>query len=76
MGTSRGGRGGACQNLDSDVRPTFLGLKFGQILFFWAGKFLSYFLGFRKFSANFLGLPILVSNTWIFSMKNTQYWKT
>ena len=35
MGTSRGGGGGgACQNLDSDVRPTFLGLKFGQILFF------------------------------------------
>ena len=33
-----------------------MGLKFGQILFFWVGKFFSYFSGFRKISAIFLGL--------------------
>ena len=27
-------QGGTCQNFDRDARPTFLGLKFGQILFF------------------------------------------
>ena len=27
-------RGGTCQNFDRDARPIFLGLKFGQILFF------------------------------------------
>ena len=52
----RGGGGGTCQNLDRDARPIFLGLKFGQILFFWVGNFFSYFSGFRKISANFLGL--------------------
>ena len=51
----------------------FLGLKFGQILFFWIGKFFSYFSGFRKISAifwgltnfqlSFLSLPIFVSHT-------------
>ena len=65
-------RGGGAQNFDRDARPTFLGLKFGQILFFWVGKFFSYFLGFEKFllffgsdkfSAIFLGLPIFVSHT-------------
>ena len=30
-----------------------MGLKFGQILFFWVGKFFSYFSGFRKISATF-----------------------
>ena len=30
----RGGGGGTCQNFDRDARPVFLGLKFGQILFF------------------------------------------
>ena len=34
----------------------FLGLKFGQILFFWVGKFFNYFSGFRKISAIFWGL--------------------
>ena len=43
-------------DFDRDARPIFLGLKFGQILFFWVGKFLSYFSGFRKISATFLGL--------------------
>ena len=65
--------GGTCQNFDRDARPTFLGLKFGQILFFWVGKFFSYFSGFCKISAIFLGLtnfqlfflglPIFVSHT-------------
>ena len=32
-------RGGTCQNFDRDARPIFLGLKFGQILFFWVGNF-------------------------------------
>ena len=50
------GGGGTCQNLDRDARPIFLGLKFGQILFFWVGKFFSYFSGFHKISAIFLGL--------------------
>ena len=45
----------------------FLGLKFGQILFFWVGNFLAIFLGFAKFplffwvwqiSSYFLGLPV------------------
>ena len=35
---------------------SFLGLKFGQILFFWVGKFFSYFPRFCKISATFLGL--------------------
>ena len=46
-------RGGTCQNLDRDAHPIFLGLKFGQILFFWVGKIFSYFSGFRKISAIF-----------------------
>ena len=67
-----GPKGGTCQNFDRDARPIFLGLKFGQILFFWVGKFFSYFSGFRKISAIFwsltnfqyiLGLPIFVSHT-------------
>ena len=29
----RGG-GGTCQNLYRDARPIYLGLKFGQVLFF------------------------------------------
>ena len=45
--------GGTCQNFDNDARPIFLGLKFGQILFFWVGKFFSYFSGFRNISAIF-----------------------
>ena len=45
--------GGTCQNFDRDARPIFLGLKFGQILFLWIGKFFSYFSGFRKISAIF-----------------------
>ena len=66
-------RGGTCQNVDRDARPIFLGLKFGQMLFFWVGNFFSYFSGFRKisailfgsdkFPAIFLGLPIFVSHT-------------
>ena len=58
---------------DRDARPIFLGLKFGQILFFWVGKYFSHFSGFRKISAIslgltnfqlfFLGLPIFVSHT-------------
>ena len=42
-------QGDTCQNFDRDARPMFLGLKFGQILFFWVGKFLAIFLGFAKF---------------------------
>ena len=45
-----------CQNFDRDARPIFLGLKFSQILFFWVGKFFSYFSGFRKISTTFLDL--------------------
>ena len=68
-----GGGGGTCQNFDRDAHPIFLGLKFDQILFFWVGQFFSYFSGFRKISAVFLGLnnfpaifwglPIFVSHT-------------
>ena len=50
------GGGGTCQNLDRDARPIFLGLKFGQIIFFWVGKFFSYFDGFYKISAILSGL--------------------
>ena len=45
--------GGTCQNFDRDARPIFLGLKFGQILFFWVGKFFSYFSGFCRISSIF-----------------------
>ena len=48
--------GGTCQNFDRDARPICLGLKFGQILFFWVGKFFSYFSWFCKISAILLGL--------------------
>ena len=58
--------GGTCQNFDRDARPYFLGLKFGQILFFWVGKFFSYFSGFRKISAIFLGLTNCQLFFWVF----------
>ena len=52
-----GGGGGAhVKILTGMLVLFFLGLKFGQILFFWVGKFFSYFSGFRKISAIFLGL--------------------
>ena len=51
--TNRTSNPGGGQNFDRDARPIFLGLKFGQILFFWVGKFLSYFSGFRKISDTF-----------------------
>ena len=47
--TQHPGGWGTCQNFDRDARPIFLGLKFGQILFFWVGNFLAIFLGFAKF---------------------------
>ena len=58
--------GGTCQNFDRDARPIFLGLKFGQILFFWVGKFFSYFSGFCKISAIFLGLTNFQLFFWVF----------
>ena len=58
--------GGTCQNFDRDARPIFLGLKFGQILFFWVGKFFSYFSGFHKISAIFLGLTNFQLFFWVF----------
>ena len=48
-----GGGGDTCQNFDRDARPILLGLKLGKILFFWVGKFFSYFLGFAKFQLFF-----------------------
>ena len=59
-------RGGTCQNFDRDALPTFLGLKFGQILFFCVGKFFSYFSGFCKISAIFLGLTNFQHFFWVF----------
>ena len=47
--TCKNPRGGTCQNFDRDARPIFLGLKFGQILFFGLANFLAIFLGFAKF---------------------------
>ena len=61
-----GGGGGTCQNFDRDARPIFLGLKFGQILFFWVGKLFSYFSGFCKISAIFLGLTNFQLFFWVF----------
>ena len=46
--------------------PLFLGLKFGQILFFCIGKFFSYFSGFCKFSAIFVGLTNFHLFFWVF----------
>ena len=60
------GGGGTCQNFDRDARPIFLGLKFGQILFFWVGKFFSYFSGFCKISAIFLDLTNFQPFFWVF----------
>ena len=57
--SSRGGGWGGGVHVkifDMDARPIFLGLKFSQILFFWVGKFFSYFSGFCKISAICLGL--------------------
>ena len=51
---------------DRDARHIFWGLKFGQILFFWVGKFCSYFSGFCKISAIFLGLTNLQLFLWVF----------
>ena len=48
-------RRGAHVKLLTGMFVLFLGLKFGQILFFWVGKFFSYFSGFRKISAIFFG---------------------
>ena len=48
-------RGGTCQNFDRDASPIFLGLKFGQILFFWVGSFLAIFWVSQNFHY-FLGL--------------------
>ena len=48
-----------------DARPIFLGLKFGQILFFSVGKFFSYFSGFRKLSAIFWGLTNFQLFFWV-----------
>ena len=44
----------------------FLGLKFGQILFFWVGKFFSYFSGFHKISAIFFGSDKFPAIFWVF----------
>ena len=44
----------------------FLGLKFGQILFFWVGKLFKYFSGFRKISTIFLGLTNFQLLFWVF----------
>ena len=73
MAQKRPRGGGHVKNVDRDARPIFLGLKFGQILFFWIGNFFSHFSGFCKISAIFfvsdkfpticLGLPIFVSHT-------------
>ena len=73
--TSLQPQGGTCQNFDRDARPIFLGLKFFQILFFWVSQNFRYFFWVWQISSYFLGLPILVSHTWILWMKNTQYWK-
>ena len=59
-------QGGTCQNFDRDARPIFLGLKFGQILFFWIGKFFGYFSGFRKISAIFWGSDKFPAFFWVF----------
>ena len=48
--------GGAHVKILTGMIALFLGLKFGQILFFWVGKFFSYFSEFRKISAIFWGL--------------------
>ena len=61
-----GTQGGTCQNFDRDALPIFLGLKFGQILFFWVGKIFSYFSGFRKISTIFLGLTNFQLFFWVF----------
>ena len=50
------GGGGTCQKFDRDARPIFLGLKFGQTLFFKVGKFFSYFSGYSNFCITHLNL--------------------
>ena len=58
--------GGTCQNFDRDARPIFLCLKSGQILFFWVGKFFSYFSGFRKNFRHFFGSDKFPATFWVF----------
>ena len=62
---TRGG-GAHLKILTGMLVPFFLGLKFDQILFFWVGKFFSYFSGFRKISAIFLGLTNFQLFFWVF----------
>ena len=45
--------GGHMSKFRQGCSSYFLGLKFGQILFFWVGKFFSYLSGFRKISTIF-----------------------
>ena len=58
-------KGGTYQNLDRDSCPIFLGLKFSQVLFFWVGKFFSYFSGFHKIPAILWGLTNFVLFLWV-----------
>ena len=48
----------------------FLGLKFGQILFFWVGKFLAIFLGFAKFPLFFVSdkFPAIFGSSNVFQV--------
>ena len=59
-------RGAHVKIFDRDARPIFLGLKSGQILFFWVGKFFSYFSGLCKVSAIFWGLTNFQLLFWAF----------
>ena len=71
--SGEGGGRGAHVKFKQECSSCFRGLKFGQILFYWVGKFFGYFFGFgknlryfwesEKFPAIFLGLPILASHT-------------
>ena len=54
------------QNFDKDARPIFLGLKFGQILFFWVGKFFSYFFRVSQNFRYFFGSDKFPAIFWFF----------
>ena len=66
-------QGGTYKNSDRGARPTFLCLKFGQILFFSVGRFSSSFSGQGKISAIFLGLINMPLFFWVFQFSYLKF---
>ena len=61
-----GGGGGTCQNFDRDARPIFWVSNLAKSYFSGLANFFSYFSGFCKISAIFLGLTNFQLFFWVF----------